>query len=42
MNSKRILLVDDEVALTNSLSRLLENRGYEVKAVDNGKDISPY
>jgi len=38
MNSKRILLVDDEVALTSSLSRLLENRGYEVKAVDNGKD----
>jgi len=38
MNSKRILLVDDEVALTNSLSRLLEVRGYEVKAVDNGKD----
>jgi DNA-binding NtrC family response regulator len=38
MNSKRILLVDDEVALTNSLSRLLENRGYEVEAVDNGKD----
>ena len=30
--------VDDEVALTNSLSKLLENRGYEVKAVDNGKD----
>lgn len=38
MDSKRILLVDDEVALTDRLSRLLENRGYKVKAVENGKD----
>jgi len=38
MSSKRILLVDDEVAFTHSLSRLLLVRGYEVKAVDNGKD----
>lgn len=38
MVSKRVLLVDDEVALTDRLSRLLENRGYEVKAVDNGND----
>ena len=38
MGSKRILLVDDEVVLTDRLTALLENRGYEVKAVDNGKD----
>lgn len=38
MNSKRILLVDDEVAFTNSLSRLLLVRGYEVRAVDNGEE----
>lgn len=38
MDSKRVLLVDDEVDLTRSLSQLLMFRGYEVKAVDNGKD----
>ena len=34
--SKRILLVDDEVGFTTSLSRLLLVRGYEVEAVNNG------
>jgi DNA-binding NtrC family response regulator len=38
MDAKRILLVDDEVAFTNSLSRLLLVRGYEVKAVNDGKE----
>jgi DNA-binding NtrC family response regulator len=38
MDAKRILLVDDEVAFTNSLSRLLVVRGYEVKAVNDGKE----
>ncbi len=38
MSPKRILLVDDEVAFTRSLSRLLLVRGYEVRAVDNGKE----
>jgi two-component system, response regulator RegA len=38
MDPKRILLVDDEVGFTNSLSRLLLIRGYEVKAADNGKE----
>ncbi|MBN1103018.1 MAG: response regulator, partial [Deltaproteobacteria bacterium] len=38
MNPKRILLVDDEVDFTHSLSRLLLGRGYEVRAVDNGKE----
>jgi len=38
MDPKRILLVDDEVAFTNSLSRLLLIRGYEVKAVNDGKE----
>ncbi len=36
MKSKRILLVDDEVAFTDSLSRLLLVRGYDVKAVSSG------
>jgi DNA-binding NtrC family response regulator len=36
MDPKRILLVDDEVDFTTSLSRLLLVRGYEVKAVSNG------
>ncbi|PKN29082.1 MAG: response regulator [Deltaproteobacteria bacterium HGW-Deltaproteobacteria-21] len=34
--SKRILLVDDEVDFTTSLSRLLLVWGYEVEAVNNG------
>jgi len=38
MDPKRILVVDDEVAFTNSLSRLLLIRGYEVKAVNDGKE----
>ena len=38
MDAKRILLVDDEVAFTNSLSRLLLVRGYDVKAVNDGKE----
>ena len=38
MDSKRILLVDDEVAFTRSLSQVLMFRGYEVEAVDNGRD----
>jgi DNA-binding NtrC family response regulator len=38
MNPKRILLVDDEVDFTRSLSQVLMFRGYEVKAVDNGRE----
>ena len=36
MEAKRILLVDDEVDFTTSLSRLLLVRGYEVRAADSG------
>jgi DNA-binding NtrC family response regulator len=36
MQSKRILLVDDERDFTNSLSRLLLHRGYEAEAVNDG------
>jgi DNA-binding NtrC family response regulator len=36
MHSKRILLVDDEVDFTTSLSRVLLVRGYEVEAVSSG------
>jgi len=37
MQSKRILLVDDEVDFTTSLSRLLLHRGYEAEAVNDGR-----
>ncbi len=33
----RILLVDDEVELTEPLSRLLKRQGYEVEVADNGQ-----
>jgi two-component system, OmpR family, manganese sensing response regulator len=33
----RILLVDDEVELTDPLSRLLQRQGYEVEVADNGQ-----
>jgi DNA-binding NtrC family response regulator len=40
MNSKRlkILVVDDEPDLVTSLSRVLELRGFEVKAARDGKE----
>jgi len=37
MIGARILLVDDEVVFTDNMSKLLENRGYRVKAVNNGE-----
>ena len=36
MNKANILLVDDEVAFTTGMSKLLENRGYRVTAVNSG------
>jgi len=36
MKGTRVLLVDDEVDLTDSTKTLLENRGYEVTAVNSG------
>lgn len=36
MDPKRILIVDDEMDFTTSLSRLLLVRGYEVKAAQGG------
>jgi len=44
----RILLVDDEVELTDPLSRLLQRQGYEVEVADNGQKgcdmaiVNPY
>ena len=37
MIGARILLVDDEVVFTDNMSKLLDNRGYHVKAVNNGE-----
>ncbi|MFH1436216.1 MAG: response regulator [Pseudomonadota bacterium] len=36
MIGARILLVDDEVVFTDNMSKLLENRGYCVSAVNSG------
>jgi DNA-binding NtrC family response regulator len=36
MIGSKILLVDDEVVFTNNMSKLLTNRGYQVKAVNSG------
>ena len=38
MIGAKILLVDDEVEFTENMSRLLENRGYRVTAVNGGDD----
>jgi len=37
MIGARILLVDDEVIFTDNMSKLLGDRGYHVKAVNNGE-----
>jgi DNA-binding NtrC family response regulator len=36
MKGSKILLVDDEVAFTNNMSKLLSRRGYQVKTADSG------
>ena len=36
MKGMKILLVDDEVDFTENMTRLLENRGYQVTAVNSG------
>ena len=36
MKGSKILLVDDEVVFTNNMSKLLNNRGYRVTAVNSG------
>ncbi len=37
MRKARILLVDDEVAFTANMSKLLSRRGYDVSAVNDGE-----
>jgi len=37
MIGAKILLVDDEVVFTNNMTKLLQNRGYFVIAVNNGE-----
>jgi DNA-binding NtrC family response regulator len=37
MEITRILLVDDETEFTDSMSRLLQSRGYQVTAVNSGE-----
>lgn len=37
MRQARVLLVDDEVAFTANMSRLLTRRGYEVTCVNDGE-----
>jgi DNA-binding NtrC family response regulator len=38
MKKADILLVDDEVVFTTNMTRLLSSRGYQVTAVNNGKE----
>ena len=38
MSNPRILLVDDEVAFTNNIAKLLTRRGYGVMVVNNGEN----
>jgi len=38
MQNGKILLVDDEVAFTASMAKLLRVRGYQVKAAKSGKE----
>ena len=38
MNNPRVLLVDDEVAFTNNMAKLLTRRGYGVKVVNDGEN----
>ena len=33
----RVLLVDDEVAFTTNMSKILSRRGFEVRAVNDGE-----
>ncbi len=37
MREARILLVDDEVAFTSNMSKILSRRGYDVSAVNDGE-----
>ena len=37
MENARILLVDDEMDFTDSMSQLLRTRGYQVTAVNGGE-----
>jgi len=37
MSGAKILLVDDEVVFTNNMTKLLQSRGYQVKAVNGGE-----
>jgi DNA-binding NtrC family response regulator len=38
MNGAKVLLVDDEVVFTKNMSKLLQNRGYAVTAVNSGEE----
>jgi len=37
MKQARILLVDDEVAFTSNMSKILSRRGYDVSSVNDGE-----
>lgn len=38
---KKVLLIDDDHAILDALSLVLVEAGYEVKAIDSGKDVIP-
>lgn len=41
MNAKKILIVDDDEAILDSLETLLDFEGHEVKSFERGSDIFP-
>ncbi len=42
MNSKKIAIIDDDVAIRDSLGAMLDLEGYEVDTFERGSDIFDY
>lgn len=42
MNSKKIIIVDDDTAILDSLSMILDFEGFTVCACERGSEILPY
>lgn len=42
MNSKKIIIVDDDTAILDSLSVMLDFEGFDVCAFERGSELMPY
>lgn len=42
MNSKKIIIVDDDVSILDSLGIMLDFEGFEVNAFERGSEIFSY